>query len=84
MGKSPKPMTILVHPLIGEWEEVQKLGSQGHTIVVPYDLQIATVKFEDLDLILHPNAWRMDTAHRKYLPLAIAAGRQHRYPKGDK
>lgn len=84
MGKTPKPLVILVHPQIGEWEEVQKLAQQGHTVVVPYDLQIATVKFDDVDLILHPKAWRMDTAHRKYVPLAIAAGRKLRYPKGDR
>lgn len=78
MGKSSKPLTILVHPDIAAWVEVQKLAEQGHTVIATYmgqsDLTVP-------DLILHPNAWHMTTQHRKYLPLAIAAARKKRYPK---
>lgn len=73
MGKSPKPLTILAHPDIVAWEEVQKLSDQGHVIRVD--------PLDGVDLILHPAAWRMDTQHRKYVPLSIAAGRKRRYPK---
>lgn len=81
MGRTPKPLTILCHPDIAAWEEVQVLAQQGHQIVVPFDLKIANVPFESLDLILGPHCWRMDTPHRKYLSLAITAGRRYRYPK---
>lgn len=82
MGKAPKRITILVHPEIAAWEEVQKLSDQGHTIYSTTG-DLSDLSPEDLrpDLILHPNAWRMDAAHRKYLPLAVAAGRAKRYPK---
>ena len=81
MGKSPKPLTILCHPDIAKWGEVQKLIEQGHTVVstatpIPENITVLNV-----DLILHPAAWHMTPKHRKYLPLAIVAARKQRYPK---
>ena len=81
MGKSPKPLTILCHPDIAAWEEVVKLAEQGHTVIVNSGQFVTEVGTFTPDLILDPYAWRMDTQHRKYLPLAIAAGRAKRYPK---
>ena len=79
MGKSPKPLTILCHPDIAKWGEVQKLVEQGHTVILMND--VVTETFNNPDLILHPAAWHMTSKHRKYLPLAIAAARKQRYPK---
>ena len=81
MGKSQKPLTILCHPDIAAWEEVQKLAEQGHRVLATTSWFENGIDDEGPDLILHPLAWRMDTQHRKYLPLAIAAGRAKRYPK---
>ena len=81
MGKSPKPLTILCHPDIAAWDEVLKLSDQGHRIIAGES--VASL-LKEVDLVLAPTAWRMDPAHRKYLSLAIAAGRKKRYPKGDK
>ena len=80
MGKSPKTLTILCHPDLALWPEVQKLSEQGHAIVLGPLARVGDENIEP-DLILHPHAWRMDHAHRKYLSLAIAAGRAKRYPK---
>ena len=81
MGKSQKPLTILVHtPDIWEWKEMQDLAAQGHVVATPYDLRLGNVTWEELDLILDPRAWRMDEQHRKYLALAIAQARKLRYP----
>ena len=74
MGKTPKPLRIVVDSTIATWDEFAALKAQGHEIIVTGENQLA-------DLVLAPTAWRMDTQHRKYLTLAIAAGRKLRYPK---
>ena len=79
MGRTPKPLTILCHPDIAKWGEVQKLIEQGHTVILMND--VVTETFNNPDLILGHNAWHMTPKHRKYLPLAIAAARKQRYSK---
>lgn len=81
MGRYPKPLTILCHPDIAAWAEVQKLAEQGHRVIATSSWFEDGMDAEEPDLILHPLAWRMDTQHRKYLPLAVAAARKKRYPK---
>ena len=81
MGRTPKPLTILCHPDIAAWEEVQGLAAQGHTVVSTTTPIPEGVTVVNVDLILHPKAWRMDPAHRKYLKLAVDAARKLRYPK---
>ena len=81
MGKSQKPLTLLVSQDIWEWQEVKDLAAQGHVIATPQDLKLGNVTWEELDLILDPRAWRMDEQHRKYLALAIAQARKLRYQK---
>ena len=83
MGRTPKPLTILVHPDLAEWSEWSDLAAQGHTVhftLHPEQDYLAS----DIDLILAPNAHRMDENLRKYLPLAIQAARSRRYgPKKE-
>lgn len=76
MGKSQKPLTILVHPDLAQWPEIHELAEKGHTVYTEYPRDLTVP-----DLVLGPNCWRLDMAHKKYLPLAIAAGRKQRYPK---
>lgn len=84
MGKTPKPLVILALPPIHSWVELEELKAQGHTVATVEDVRLANVYLKTVDLILGPRCWRMDQAHRRYLPLAIKAGRQARYgPKGD-
>ena len=79
MGKTPKPLVILVHPDLAEWPEWTALAGQGHTIRQALESELAEV-----DLILAPTAHRMDENLRKYLPLAIQAARSRRYgPKKE-
>ena len=81
MGRSPRPLTVLVADEIAGWPEFTDLQAKGHQIVTGHDLKINTVSMGDVDLFLGPTCWRMDQAHRMYLPLALAAGRKKRYPK---
>ena len=79
MGKTPKPLTILCHPDIAKWGEVQKLAEQGHRVLISFSE--CGEEWENVDLILSANAWHMTPKHRKYLPLAVAAARRQRYSK---
>ena len=81
LGKSPKPLSILVHPTIFSWEEWRALSTQGHEITPMNEPNDAGS--DEYDLIVGPTCWRMDTQHRKYLAVAIAAARKVRYPKVD-
>ena len=71
----------MVSPELSEWPEFAVLRAQGHVIGTEQDVRIASLTVFDVDLILAPNAWRMDAQHRKYLTQAIAAARKARYSK---
>ena len=77
MGKTPKPLRFLVSPALAEWPECAALQERGHTVLL-YDFDSQDM---GVDVVMAPNAWRMDAQHRKYLPQAIAAARKVRYPK---
>ena len=81
LGKTPKPLSILLHPTLESWPEFQDFKAQGHKVVTVQDLHLANVVLGEMDLVLGPTCWRMDAQHRKYLPVAIAAARKVRYPK---
>jgi len=81
MGKSQKPLYILVLDHMWEWPEIQALEVQGHTI--QKGLGSGTWPSEP-DVILGSRCWRMDEDHREYLDLAISEARKIRYPKGGK
>ena len=76
MGKTPKPLRILVDDRL-HWKELDDLLMQGHEITKTRFI----IEGEEADIVLAPNAWSMDEAHRKYLPLAIREARKRRYPK---
>ena len=58
------------------WPEIAELRNKGHLVQHP-----PVDEFESFDLILAPNAWRMDTTLAKYLDLAVKGARGIRYPK---
>lgn len=74
MGKTPKPLTILVHHTLLGWDEIRALEAQGHTIFTLGD---------SADLILAPNAWRMTEDLRSCLDLSVKAARRRKYGKPD-
>ena len=76
MGKTPKPLKIMVDPALADWEEIAALKAQGH--------HVAFFPLDQEDLILGPTCWLMDEQHMKYLPLAIAEARRRRYPPTKK
>ena len=75
MGKTPKPLRVLVLDPCCGWEEWAGYQAQGHVI---------DFASNDYDLIVGGVAWRMDEQHRKYLDLAISEARRRRYPTKDK
>lgn len=75
VGRTPKPLLILVHHAYMNWSEVLALQEQGHQVEAgPLDSGVP-----EFDLILAPNAWRMTEDLRPFLPLAIKAARAARY-----
>jgi len=75
LGRTSKPLILRIHPAILHWEAWAEYGAQGHTILTDVN---------DADLILGPTSWYMTDAHMKYVDMAIKAGRDARYGKGDK
>lgn len=74
MGKTPKPLTILLHPDLQDWEEFKFLRDQGHIIEVG-------TGFEQPDIILGPNAHWMDEELRHHLDLTIKSAQRRKYGK---
>jgi len=81
VGKTPKPLRILVHPDLFGWPEIRALVAQGHHCVPLDGAGGHAFEVQEADVILAPNAWRMTDDLREYLPLAIKAARKQRYPK---
>ena len=77
MGRSPKPLSLLVHPDLVESAEVQELIGKGHTVTI-------MGSEVEHDLMLGPRCWHMDTRLVKYLDLAVKAARTIKYPKEKK
>lgn len=84
MGKSPKPLSILVHPELADTPEIRELSEKGHVIVVATHALTVGLALHDFDIILGPNCWRMDKDLLKYLDVAIKSARGIKYPKGKK
>lgn len=86
MGKTSKPLTIVAIGDVALWEELQKLADQGHTVwrITDNDDTMTGEVLLKADIVLGPNAWRMDPAHRDYLPLAIKEARMLRYSHEDR
>ena len=85
MGKSPKPLYIVVDHAIAHWDEFQVLREQGHTVVNLDGLHDngvdrVEVDWDRADVVFSPRAWQMDPSLRKYLKLSIQAARAARYP----
>lgn len=69
MGRTSRPVKVLVSPEMLEWDEVKALKDQGH--------EIESGAMGDWDLVLGPNCWNMDDSLRRYfLTDAIPAARK--------
>ena len=82
MGRTPKPLRILVHPSLMPWPEMDALKEQGHEVVVGGgELTSFWVGF---DPIFAPTAWLMTENHKKYLDVALKEARKRKYPPKPK
>lgn len=84
MGKTSKPLWIVVHDALVQSEQFQRLAEQGHRVQ-----PLTSSTGDDLmeaDLVVGPKMWRMDPTLLKYLDSAIKGARAVAYPtkpKGD-
>jgi hypothetical protein len=76
MGKTSKPLKILVGKEIWNWPEIQKLKEQGH------DIKLGDL--DRFDLVWAANARNMNEQLKKYLPIAMQDARKRRYPSNGK
>ena len=85
MGRTTKPLNILVAPSLADSPEVKELEEKGHFITIYLEkIKICSGEsLEDFDLILHPNAWRMDRQHLLYLKIAVEEAQAMRYRKAE-
>ena len=81
MGRTPKPLKLLVHPDLWNAPEVQALIAKGHAVSC---LEGTDVHLGLYDMVLSPNAWKMDARLLKYLDLAVKAARTIKFPKREK
>ena len=88
MGRTPKPLHFLIHPALATAPEVLALAEKGHTVTVDttrdYCPGCHHLGMGEYDLLLAPNAWKMDARLIKYLDLAVKAARAIKYPKKEK
>ena len=78
MGKTSKPLSILLTTnRMWDWPGIRELSDKGHTVVTLTNV----VSAEEWDLVLGPNCWLMDEAHKPYLKQAVEAARKRRYPR---
>ena len=75
MGKTTKPLKILVDEALFECPEVQELIARGHSIewFAP----------GEIDLILGPIMWRMNSQLIPWLSLAVKEAQHKKYSKSD-
>lgn len=76
MGKTSKPLRILVHPDLTAAYNWDGLVEQGHTIHYMANPTVAFLPLFEYDLILGPNAWRMTPDLVLYLDTAMKAARK--------
>jgi hypothetical protein len=81
MGRTSKPLTLLVSEELAETEPFKKLAEQGHEIKTELGELLGGVTWElsDFDLILGPNAQLMTEAHLPYLDEALRRARKLKY-----
>lgn len=77
MGKTSKPLVILLHPQLAEFFEEER--EAGHTLITTLDGDHLTL--DQVDLAIGPNCWRMTPDLLKHKAIAIRAGRKAREDK---
>lgn len=81
MGKTPKPLSLLVHPDLYPWPELDKMAEQGHTID---RMGSETKLIWEYNIIFGGNAWWMVEELKKHLPTAVKRARELQYGQAKK
>jgi len=82
VGRTPKPLTILVHPSLEQLEAVCELRDKGHWISTsPVSREGSPLGIWEFDLVLGPTAWRMTNLLAQYIKSAVRAAWAIKYPK---
>ena len=95
MARTPKPLSVLVHPDLWDTPQVQELIEKGHEVVAfnrHDDLVYSDgqghegvqMSLEAYDLILSPQAWRIIPSLTKHIGEAVKAARSKKYPTKKK
>lgn len=86
MGKTQKPLTILVADELFDTPEVRTLADKGHSVSRLSEVghPSSDADTETADLMLGPKCWRITPELLPYLDLAIKSTRGVKYPKGKK
>ena len=74
MGKTSKPLTLLVDSRIKDWPELQALEAQGHALHW-YEHE----GWDEYDIVLGPTCHRMSEHERPWLDEAIKEARRLKY-----
>ena len=72
-----RPLTILVHPLLGKTSEIEELRRRGHTVELMDGER--TVTLTSYDLILGPNCVRMVDTLLPLLAVTVKGARVVKY-----
>ena len=83
MGRTPKPLSVLIHPSLETLAAIQELREKGHWVTTsPARPDGSACSPWEFDVILSPSAWRMTIELAKYLPMMLKEVRSEKYPKG--
>ena len=81
MGKTPKPLRILVtDPTMADWVEIRALQEQGHDVERLDLIGWNDARVVPHDIVIGPQCWRMDDSLRPFLDIAIKEARARAYP----
>jgi hypothetical protein len=82
MGKTSKPITILLDPHLADLPEIKALAEKGHTLLRLGD-PLTPAQWAAVDLIWSAKAWRLtpDLVSKAGIEVALRGARDLRYPK---
>lgn len=81
MGRTPKPLTLLVDPSLEMLEGFQQLRDKGHWITsAPVSREGNPCSVWEFDAVVGPTSWRMTRDLMKYLDPMLKGLRASKYP----
>lgn len=84
MGKTPKPITLVVHPTLVDLPQFVAMRDQGHIVMSMDAVQCVGSKLTDVDMVLGSNAWSFDSRQMYLLDKVVQTCRARKYERGKK